>query len=292
MGRFGHGRHLDRLAAGAARRCALRHPGPGAVHHGFMDAPTIQPMAACHWPAVRAIYEKGIAGGDATFETAAPTWPAWDGGHLAGHRLVAAWNGRVVGWAALPPSPSAARMPGWPRPACTWPPRRQAAGSAALLERLVAGRRGRRHLDRPGRDLPREHRQPDPAPRCGFRIVGVREWPRQARRPLAGRGPGRAAQPAHRLTAEVGVGLRPTINRPDRRCRSVSRRGCGAGGEGPLGPEEHLVDVAGGADPADPAGVVGQQRAGVAPVGDQPGRHRVRAVVAAALHPGQPRQPG
>ena len=50
------------------------------------------------WPAVRDIYEAGIATGNATFETAAPTWERWDAGHLADHRLVATddddrWSG-------------------------------------------------------------------------------------------------------------------------------------------------------------------------------------------------------
>ena len=68
-----------------------------------MDAPTIEPMTAAHWPAVRTIYEQGIATGDATFETAAPGWEAWDAGHLHGHRLVATLDGLIAGWAALSP---------------------------------------------------------------------------------------------------------------------------------------------------------------------------------------------
>src|SRR5688500_17314679 len=95
-----------------------------------MDAPEIQPLTADHWPAVRAILEDGIAMGDATFETAAPGWAAWDRDHLPGHRLVAALDGQVVGWAALSPSPSAASMPAWPRTACTWPPPPPAVASA------------------------------------------------------------------------------------------------------------------------------------------------------------------
>ena len=68
-----------------------------------MDAATIEPMTAAHWPETRAIFEQGIATGDATFETAAPSWAAWDAGHLAGHRLVAIVDGQVAGWAALSP---------------------------------------------------------------------------------------------------------------------------------------------------------------------------------------------
>ncbi|AMJ64033.1 GNAT family N-acetyltransferase [Hymenobacter sp. PAMC 26628] len=64
----------------------------------------IAPLTPAHWPAVRAIYEAGMATGNATFETQAPTWEAWDKGHLAHSRLVAlAANGTVRGWAALSP---------------------------------------------------------------------------------------------------------------------------------------------------------------------------------------------
>jgi phosphinothricin acetyltransferase len=52
------------------------------------------------WPTVRAIYEDGIREGNATFETEAPSWEAWDAGH-SGLRLVAERDAAVVGWAAL-----------------------------------------------------------------------------------------------------------------------------------------------------------------------------------------------
>lgn len=54
------------------------------------------------WPAVRAIYEDGIRGGNATFETEAPSWERWDAAHPE-PRLVAERDGAVVGWAALSP---------------------------------------------------------------------------------------------------------------------------------------------------------------------------------------------
>jgi L-amino acid N-acyltransferase YncA len=62
---------------------------------------TIEPLAPQDWPAVRAVYEAGIATGDATFETEAPSWEAWDAAHLPEHRFVArAPDGSVAGWAA------------------------------------------------------------------------------------------------------------------------------------------------------------------------------------------------
>ena len=55
------------------------------------------------WPAVRAIYEQGLATRQATFETKAPSWEEWDAGHLAEPRLVAEGDGEVIGWVALSP---------------------------------------------------------------------------------------------------------------------------------------------------------------------------------------------
>jgi phosphinothricin acetyltransferase len=55
------------------------------------------------WPAVRAIYEEGIRGGDATFETEPPSWERWDAAHHPELRLVAEREDVIVGWAALSP---------------------------------------------------------------------------------------------------------------------------------------------------------------------------------------------
>ena len=55
------------------------------------------------WPAVREIYEKGIRGGDATFEIETPSWERWDAAHPE-LRFVAEHDGSVVGWAALSPA--------------------------------------------------------------------------------------------------------------------------------------------------------------------------------------------
>lgn len=56
------------------------------------------------WPSVREIYEQGIATGDATLETSAPEWQAWDQSHVARHRFVAlSDSGEIAGWAALTP---------------------------------------------------------------------------------------------------------------------------------------------------------------------------------------------
>ncbi len=58
-------------------------------------------MAAEDWPVVRAIYQEGIATGNATFQKTAPEWAEWDAGHLADCRRVARDEEGVAGWAAL-----------------------------------------------------------------------------------------------------------------------------------------------------------------------------------------------
>ena len=64
----------------------------------------IQLMTAAHWPEVRAIYEAGMATGNATFETQAPEWVVWTAAHLPHSRLVALDDhGQMLGWAALSP---------------------------------------------------------------------------------------------------------------------------------------------------------------------------------------------
>ncbi len=65
----------------------------------------VEDMRPEDWPAVRAIYEEGIAGGNATFEMYAPTWDAWNRARLRECRLVArAGEGEpLLGWVALSP---------------------------------------------------------------------------------------------------------------------------------------------------------------------------------------------
>ena len=60
-------------------------------------------MEPADWPAVRRIYQDGIATRLATFETEAPAWEEWDRDHLETARLVAETEGTVIGWAALSP---------------------------------------------------------------------------------------------------------------------------------------------------------------------------------------------
>ena len=57
-----------------------------------------------HWPQVKAIYEEGIATGNATFQESSPSWDEWDTTHVLNSRIVALDDAdNVLGWAALTP---------------------------------------------------------------------------------------------------------------------------------------------------------------------------------------------
>ena len=61
-------------------------------------------MRPDQWPEVRGIYLEGIATGQATFQTDAPSWENWDSSHLPDLRFVAiAESSEIMGWAALSP---------------------------------------------------------------------------------------------------------------------------------------------------------------------------------------------
>jgi L-amino acid N-acyltransferase YncA len=73
-------------------------PAPSAAARSVV---TIDPMVPDDWPDVSSIYIEGIATGNATFETLAPTWEVWDRDHLPFGRFVARLGNAVAGWAAL-----------------------------------------------------------------------------------------------------------------------------------------------------------------------------------------------
>jgi phosphinothricin acetyltransferase len=79
------------LAVLAAELVTVREP----------EGPVVDDLVRDDWEAVAAIYEEGLEAG--TFETAVPTWEAWDAAHLPDPRLVARFEGSVCGWAALTP---------------------------------------------------------------------------------------------------------------------------------------------------------------------------------------------
>jgi L-amino acid N-acyltransferase YncA/protein-tyrosine-phosphatase len=60
----------------------------------------IRALKADDWPEVATIYAAGIATGNATFETEAPTWEDWNAAHRTDLRFVAVQDTAIVGWIA------------------------------------------------------------------------------------------------------------------------------------------------------------------------------------------------
>jgi L-amino acid N-acyltransferase YncA len=66
-----------------------------------MSEVKIEEMSENSWESVRRIYNAGIATKNATFQTEAPDWEAWDRSHRKDCRLIARMNDQIAGWAAL-----------------------------------------------------------------------------------------------------------------------------------------------------------------------------------------------
>ena len=133
-------------------------------------------MTAEDWPAVRAIYEQGIATRQATFETEAPEWAAWDAGHLADPRLVAEEGGAVAGWAALSAVSRRPCYAGVAEGSVYVAERARGRGlGRALLERLCAEADAAGIWTIQTSIFPENLASLELHRRCGFRVVGTRE---------------------------------------------------------------------------------------------------------------------
>jgi L-amino acid N-acyltransferase YncA len=159
-------------------------PGSARARRGQGDrgdvSVRIRPLSQSDWLAVKAIFEQGIAGGQATFETEAPSWETWDKTHLEGYRLVALQGGEVVGWAALAPVSERCCYEGVAEDSVYVADSAQGRGvGRALLAELIerAERAGLWTLQ--AGIFPENTASVELHKRCGFRVVGVRERPVQ-----------------------------------------------------------------------------------------------------------------
>src|SRR5829696_762088 len=140
-----------------------------------MDRAIVQ-MKASDWEQVRTIYLEGIASGNSTFETDAPSWAKWDEAHLQIARLVMREGEKVLGWAALSPASKRNVYRGVAEltVAVTENARGQGVGHA-LLEALIdeSERNGIWTLQ--ASIFPENTASMKLHLRCGFREVGRRE---------------------------------------------------------------------------------------------------------------------
>ena len=136
---------------------------------------TVRELRPGDWPAVRAIYEDGIRGGDATFETEPPTWEAWSAAHPQ-LRLVAERDGSVVGWAALSPASARRCYRGVGEVSVYVAGESRGAGlGRLLLERLVELSERAGYWTLTAGVFPENEASLRLHRACGFRDVGVRE---------------------------------------------------------------------------------------------------------------------
>lgn len=136
----------------------------------------LRPMIAADWSAVEQIYQEGIAGGNATFESSPPAWADWDASHLANCRLVAVMAGEVVGWAALSPVSGRCVYAGVAEVSVyiAESARGQGVGTALLRALVVESEQNGIWTLQAG-IFPENSASLRTHEKCGFRVVGRRE---------------------------------------------------------------------------------------------------------------------
>jgi phosphinothricin acetyltransferase len=135
----------------------------------------IEPMTADDWPAVRAIYEEGLATGAASFEIAAPTREQWNAARLPHSRLVARDNA-VLGWAALSPVSKRSCYAGVAEVSVYVATAAQGRGvGRALLDELIASAESHGMWTLQGSTFSENAASLALQARCGFRVIGRRE---------------------------------------------------------------------------------------------------------------------
>ncbi|WP_230394412.1 GNAT family N-acetyltransferase [Plantactinospora alkalitolerans] len=137
----------------------------------------IRPMGPADADMVLAIYQSGLDGGNASFETVAPTWTAFDAGKLADHRLVAVdENGTVLGWVTVSAVSTRAVYAGVVEHSVYVHPAAQGHGvGAALLDALIASTEAAGIWTIQSGIFPENAASLTLHQRAGFRIIGVRE---------------------------------------------------------------------------------------------------------------------
>lgn len=136
----------------------------------------VRPMTAADAPSVLAIYQAGLDGGMASFETVAPTWERFDAGKLAGHRFVAEIDSAVAGWVAVSPVSTRSAYAGVVENSVYVAPIAQGRGVGfALLQALCRSTEAAGIWTIQSGIFPANLASLRLHQRAGFRVVGVRE---------------------------------------------------------------------------------------------------------------------
>jgi len=136
--------------------------------------PFIRDLRPGDWPEVATIYEAGICGRNATFETEVPSWKVWDATHSL--RLVAVDDERVIGWAALSPVSDRRCYEGVAENSVYVAAGMQGRGvGRTLLTRLIERADAAGIWTIQTNIFPENRASVALHEACGFRVVGVRE---------------------------------------------------------------------------------------------------------------------
>ena len=136
----------------------------------------LEDMRPEDWPQVAAIYQEGIATGNATFENSVPEWAQWDAAHLTSPRLVARAGDKVAGWAALSPVSRRAVYAGVAEVSVYVSKVMQGRGiGRLLLEALVEASEEHGLWTLQAGVFPENARSIAIHKQAGFRVVGTRE---------------------------------------------------------------------------------------------------------------------
>jgi L-amino acid N-acyltransferase YncA/SAM-dependent methyltransferase len=149
---------------------AVRPAAPGGV--------LIRPMRAADASQVLAIYQAGLDTGQASFETVAPGWDAFDAAKLPLHRYVAvaAGTGRVLGWVAVSPVSDRCVYAGVVEHSVYVDPACQRGGiGAALLAALIGSAEAAGIWTIQSGVFPENTASLRLHEKAGFRVVGTRE---------------------------------------------------------------------------------------------------------------------
>ncbi|MEV4711814.1 N-acetyltransferase family protein [Micromonospora sp. NPDC049374] len=137
----------------------------------------LRPMAADDADRVLAIYQAGLDGGNASFETVAPSWADFDAGRLPAHRLVAVdADGTLIGWIAVSPTSARAVYAGVVEHSVYVDPAAQGRGVARLLlDALIESTDAAGIWTIQSGVFPENTASLALHRRAGFRVVGTRE---------------------------------------------------------------------------------------------------------------------
>ncbi|MFI7551377.1 GNAT family N-acetyltransferase [Micromonospora sediminimaris] len=137
----------------------------------------LRPMTADDADRVLAIYQAGLDGGNASFETVAPSWTDFDAGRLPAHRLVAVdGDGTLIGWIAVSPTSARAVYAGVVEHSVYVDPVAQGRGVARLLlDALIESTDAAGIWTIQSGVFPENTASLALHRRAGFRVVGTRE---------------------------------------------------------------------------------------------------------------------